>query len=105
MPLGRKGVFQVSKAVFNTSQSFEELFKELIWKTQPGCCLVGLRYRIRLYNEPASSKHAPYSRDIQVLFEEFMNGFKVRFSTKSYTIDWLKLEVGIALEVDITCHL
>ncbi|GFN83882.1 reverse transcriptase [Plakobranchus ocellatus] len=31
------------------------------------------------------------------MLEDYFNGFKMRFSTESYTTDWINLEVGIAM--------
>ncbi|GFN80457.1 reverse transcriptase [Plakobranchus ocellatus] len=35
--------------------------------------------------------------DIQVILDDYFNGFNMRFSTERYTTDWMNLEVGIAM--------
>ena len=35
--------------------------------------------------------------DIQMMLDKYFNGFQMRFPTKSYTTDWINLEIGIAI--------
>ena len=39
--------------------------------------------------------HAP--KDIQMIIDKYFNSFRVRFSTNSYTTDWINLDIGIAM--------
>ncbi|GFO10280.1 reverse transcriptase [Plakobranchus ocellatus] len=41
--------------------------------------------------------HIP--EDIQVMLEDYFNGFKMRFLTERYTTHWINLEVGIVMVV------
>ena len=39
--------------------------------------------------------HVP--EDIQVMLDDYFRDFWMRFSTNSYTIDWINLKIGIAM--------
>ncbi|GFN99520.1 reverse transcriptase [Plakobranchus ocellatus] len=40
------------------------------------------------------------SKVIQVMLDDYFSGFRMRFSTKDYTTNWINLDVGIAMG----CH-
>ena len=40
--------------------------------------------------------------DIQVMLDDYFSGFRMRFSTNSYTTDWFNLEIGIAMGCTIS---
>ena len=44
--------------------------------------------------------HVP--EDIQGMLDTYFNGFRMRFSTNSYTTDWINLEIGIAMGCTIS---
>ncbi|KAK3792522.1 hypothetical protein RRG08_062786 [Elysia crispata] len=44
--------------------------------------------------------HVP--EDIQVKLDDYFSGFRMRFSTNSYTTDWINLEIGIAMGCTIS---
>ena len=44
--------------------------------------------------------HVP--EGIQIMLEEYFAGFKMRYSTESFTTDWINLEVGIAMGCTIS---
>ena len=48
-------------------------------------------------NDSASSKDVDVIEDIQMMLDKYFNGFQMRFPTKSYTTDWINLEIGIAI--------
>ena len=39
---------------------------------------------------------------IQVMLHDYFSGFRMRFSTNSYTTDWINLEIGIAMGCTIS---
>ena len=39
---------------------------------------------------------------IQIMLEVYFAGFKMRYTTQSYTTDWINLEVGIAMGCTIS---
>ena len=44
--------------------------------------------------------HAP--EDIQVMLDDYFSGFRMRFSTNSYTTDWINLEMEIGIAMGCT---
>ena len=56
---------------------------------RPGKCL-------RIITSPNNSASS-IPKDIQVMVDNYFNGFRMSFSTKSYTTDWINLEIGIAM--------
>ncbi|GFO24405.1 reverse transcriptase [Plakobranchus ocellatus] len=44
--------------------------------------------------------HIPW--DIQLILEDYFNGFKMRFSNERYTTDWINLDVDIAISCTIS---
>ena len=44
--------------------------------------------------------HVP--EDIQVMLDKYFNGFRMRFSSNSYTTDWIILEIGIVMGCTIS---
>ncbi|KAK3735128.1 hypothetical protein RRG08_054480 [Elysia crispata] len=47
-----------------------------------------------------SMYHVP--EDIQVMLDDYFSGFRMRFSTNSYTTDWINLEIEIAMGCTIS---
>ena len=47
-----------------------------------------------------SMYHVP--EDIQVMLDDYFSGFRIRFSTNSYTTDWINLEIEIAMGCTIS---
>ena len=43
-----------------------------------------------------------FPKDIQVMLDKYFNSFWMRFSTNSYTTDWIDLEIGIAMSCTIS---
>ena len=52
-----------------------------------------IQLALRMYHVP---------EDIQIMLEDYFSGFRMRFSTCSYTTDWINLEVGIAMGCTIS---
>ncbi|KAK3782898.1 hypothetical protein RRG08_004696 [Elysia crispata] len=44
--------------------------------------------------------HVP--EDIRVMLDDYFSGFQMRFSTNSYTTDWIKMEIGVAMGCTIS---
>ena len=44
--------------------------------------------------------HVP--EDIQMMLDKYFNGFRMKFSSNSYTTDWINLEIGIAMGCKIS---
>ncbi|KAK3698837.1 hypothetical protein RRG08_028692 [Elysia crispata] len=47
-----------------------------------------IQLTLRMYHFPG---------DIQIMLDDYFSGFRMRFSTNSYTIDWINLEMGIVM--------
>ena len=47
-----------------------------------------IQLALRMYHVP---------EDIQVMLDDYFSGFRMRFSTNTYTTDWINLEIGIAM--------
>ncbi|GFS06742.1 reverse transcriptase [Elysia marginata] len=47
--------------------------------------LNNIKLALRLYHVP---------EDIQVMLDDYFNGFRMRFSTSDYTTNWINLEMG-----------
>ena len=52
-----------------------------------------IQLALRMYHVPET---------IQVMLEDYFINFRMRFSTASYTTDWINLEVGIAMGCTIS---
>ena len=52
-----------------------------------------IQLALRMYHVP---------EDIQVMLDDYFSGFRMRFSTNSYTTDWINLEIGIAMGCTIS---
>ena len=52
-----------------------------------------IQLALRMYHVP---------EDIQVMLDDYFSGFQMRFSTNSYTTDWINLEIGIAMGCTIS---
>ena len=52
-----------------------------------------IQQALRMYHVPET---------IQVMLDEYFSGFRMRFTTESYTTDWVNLEVGIAMGCTIS---
>ena len=52
-----------------------------------------IQLALRMYHVP---------EDIQGMLDKFFNGLLMRFSTNSYSTDWVNLEIGIALSCTIS---
>ena len=52
-----------------------------------------IQLALRMYHVP---------EDIQVMLDDYFSGFRMRFSTISYTTDWINLEIGIAMGCTIS---
>ena len=52
-----------------------------------------IQLALRMYHVPES---------IQVMLEDYFSGFRMRFTTSSYTTDWINLEIGIAMGCTIS---
>ena len=54
-------------------------------------------------NDSAGAEDVPCSGGyIQVMLDDYFSGFRMRFSTNSYTTDWINLEIGIAMGCTIS---
>ncbi|KAK3785966.1 hypothetical protein RRG08_018510 [Elysia crispata] len=52
-----------------------------------------IQLALRMYHVP---------KDIQVMLDDYVSGFRIWFSTNSYTTDWISLEIGIAKDCTIS---
>ena len=52
-----------------------------------------IQLALRMYHVP---------EDIQVVLGKYYNDFWMRFFTKSYTTDWINLEIGIVMGCEIS---
>ena len=52
-----------------------------------------IQLALRMYHVP---------EDIQVMLDDYFSGFRMGFSTNSYTTDWINLEIGIAMGCTIS---
>ena len=52
-----------------------------------------IQLALRMYHVP---------EDIQVMLDDYFSSLRMRFSTNSYTTDWINLEVGIAMGCTIS---
>ena len=52
-----------------------------------------IQLALRMYHVPD---------DIQVMLDDYFSDFRMRFSTNSYTADWINLETGIAMGCTIS---
>ena len=52
-----------------------------------------IQLALRMYHVP---------EDVQVMLDDYFSGFQMRFSTNSYTTDWINLEIGIAMGFTIS---
>ena len=55
-----------------------------------------IQLALRMYHVP---------EDIQVMLDKYFNGIRMRFSTNSYTIGWINLQIGIAMGCAISTFL
>ena len=60
----------------------------------PGKCLHQMiQLALRMYHVP---------EDIQVMLDDYLSRFRIRFSTNSYTTNWINLKIRIALGFTIS---